>query len=160
MKILRVMVAVVVLMGAGFWASSSAGQPPVPAPSLRERMIGTWKLESRTVKKPDGSVTPLPGWDGAVGYITYDRTGFMSLQFMQLNRTKESGATSYTAYFGPFTVDEKTKTVMHHHAGDLNPDGVAAIQPREVVLEGDKLSLNIRNANSPNVNVNSFTRMK
>src|SRR5580765_1310829 len=118
MKIVRVMVAIVVLVGGGWGARRSGGRRRVPAASLRERMIGTWKLESRTVKKPDGSVAPLPGWDGAVGYITYDRTGFMSLQFMQLNRTKESGATSYTAYFGPFTVDEKTKTVMHHHAGD------------------------------------------
>jgi hypothetical protein len=160
MKIVRIIVAVAVLIGSGFWASSSAGKPPVPARSLRERMIGTWKLESRTVKKPDGSVTPLPGWDGAVGYITYDRAGFMSLQFMQPNRTKESGATSYVAYFGPYTVDEKTRIVTHHHTGDLNPDGVAASQPREVVLEGDKLSLNIRNAGSPNVNVNSFTRLK
>jgi hypothetical protein len=160
MKIVRVMVAVVVLIGSGFWASSSAGKPPVPAPSLREQMIGTWKLESRTVKKPDGSVTPLPGWDSAAGYITYDRTGYMSLQFMQLNRTKESGASSYVAYFGPYTLDENTETVTHHHTGDLNPDGVAASQPREVMLAGDKLSLYIRTADSPNVNVNSFTRMK
>jgi hypothetical protein len=160
MKIVRVMIVAMVLAGSGFWANSSAGKPPAPAPSLREQMIGTWKLESRTVKKPDGSVSPLPGWDKAVGYITYDRTGFMSLQFMQLDRTKESGTSSYVAYFGPYTVDEATKTVTHHHTGDLNPDGVAASQPREVVLEGDKLSLNIRTANSPNVNVNSFTRMK
>jgi len=160
MKIVRVMVAVVVLIGSGFWASSSVGKPAVPIPSLREQMIGTWKLEARVVKKPDGSVAPLPGWDSAVGYITYDRTGFMSLQFMQLNRTKESSTNSYVAYFGPYTVDEHTKTVTHHHTGDLNPDGVAANQPREVMLEGDKLSLYIRNADSPNVSVNSFRRMK
>jgi hypothetical protein len=123
-------------------------------------MIGTWKLQSRTVKKPDGSMTPLPGWDNAAGYVTYDRNGFMSLQFMQLNRTKESSANSYVAYFGPYTLNENTKTVTHHHSGDLNAGGVGANQPREVVLEGDKLSLNIRMADSPNVNVNSFVRMK
>ena len=160
MKIVRVIIAVAVLAGAGFWASSSAGKPPAPAPSLREKIIGTWKLEARTVQKPDGSVTPLPGWDHAVGYITYDRTGNMSLQFMQVGRTKESGTNSYVAYFGPYTLDERTKTVMHHHAGDLNPAGVDTTQPRELVLQGDKLSILIRNANSPDVNVNSFTRMK
>jgi len=42
----------------------------------------------------------------------------------------------------------------------VNPDGVGANQPREVVLDGDALSLYIRNANSPSVNINSFRRMK
>lgn len=168
MKIVRAMaVAVLIAMAgamgmtaSGFFAGTSAGKPPRAASSLRDQMIGTWKLESRVTKKPDGSVTPLPGWDGAPGYINYDPTGFMSVQFMQLHRTKESGATGYTAYFGTYTVDESTKTVTHRIVGDVNPDGVGANQPREVVLEGDALSLYIRNANSPNVNINSFRRMK
>src|SRR5437879_4880902 len=160
MKIVRAMAVAVLLIGSGFWARSGAGKPPRPAPSLRDQMIGTWKLDSRVTKKPDGSVSPLPGWDRAPGYIAYDPTGFMSVQFMQLHRTKESGATGYTAYFGTYTVDASTKTVTHHIIGDVNPDGVGANQPREVVLDGDALSLYIRNANSPNVNINSFRRMK
>jgi Lipocalin-like domain len=160
MKILRAMAVAVLLIGSGFWAGSGAGKPPRPVVSLRDQMIGTWKLDSRVTKKPDGSVSPLPGWDGAPGYIAYDPNGFMSVQFMQLHRTKESGATGYTAYFGTYTVDESTKTVTHHIIGDVNPDGVGANQPREVVLDGDGLSLYIRNANSPNVNINSFRRMK
>lgn len=160
MKIVPAMLVTVALIGSGFWAGSSAGKPPLPASSLRDQMIGTWKLESRVTKKPDGSVTPLPGWDGAPGYITYDSIGFMSVQFMQPNRTKENGASGYTAYFGPYTVDESTKAVTHHITGDINPDGVGANQPREVVIEGDRLSLYIRNPNSPNVNINSFRRMK
>ena len=158
MKTARAAILTAVLGTLGLCAGIGAGKPPVR--SLQDQMIGTWKLESRTVRTPDGSVTPLPGWDGAAGYITYDRIGFMGVQFMQLRRTKESGASGYTAYFGTYTVDEKTKTVTHHVIGNLNPDGVGANQPREVVLEGDELSLNIRNANSPNVNVNSFHRMK
>ncbi len=160
MKFMHALVVAVVLIGPGFWTGSSAGKAPSPDVSLRDQLLGSWKLESRTTKKPDGSVIPLPGWDGAPGYITYDRTGFMSVQFMQLNRTKQSGATGYTAYFGSYTVDESTRTVTHHIVGDINPDGVGANQPREVVLEGDELSLYIRNANSPNININSFRRMK
>jgi hypothetical protein len=160
MKVIHALVVAVVLIGAGFWTGGGAGKVPSPDVSLRDQLLGSWKLESRTTKKPDGSVIPLPGWDGANGYITYDRTGFMSVQFMQLNRTKESGATGYTAYFGSYTVDESTRTVTHHIVGDINPDGVGANQPREVVLKGDELSLYIRNANSPNININSFRRMK
>jgi hypothetical protein len=160
MKIVRAMLVALLLIGPGLWMGSSAGKAPSPEVSLRDQLLGSWKLESRTTKKPDGSVIPLPGWDGAPGYITYDRTGFMSVQFMQLNRIKQSGATGYTAYFGSYTVDESTRTVTHHIVGDINSDGVGANQPREVVLEGDKLSLYIRSANSPNVNINSFRRMK
>jgi hypothetical protein len=160
MKILHAVILALVLIGSGFWVGTAVGKPPRPASSLRDQMIGTWRLESRVTKRPDGSVIPLPGWGGAPGYINYDPTGFMSVQFMQLHRTKESGATGYTAYFGSYTVDETTKTVTHHIVGDVNPDGVGADQPREVVLEGDALSLYIRNANSPNVNINSFRRMK
>lgn len=150
MTVVRAMLLAAVLIGSGFWAGSGAGKPRVAPSSLRDQMIGTWKLESRVTKKPDGSTTPLPGWDGAPGYIAYDRTGFMSVQFMQINRTKESGAAGYTAYFGSYTVDEGTKTVTHQIIGDINPDGVGANQPREVVLEGDELSLYIHSANSPN----------
>jgi hypothetical protein len=160
MKVIHALVVAVVLIVPGFWIRSTAGKASAPDLSLRDQLLGSWKLESRTTKKPDGSVIPLPGWDGAPGYITYDRTGFMSVQFMQLSRTKESGATGYTAYFGSYTVDESTRTVTHHIVGDINPDGVGANQPREIVLDGDELSLYIRNANSPDININSFRRMK
>jgi len=160
MKIMRAMIVAVVLIGSGLWVGSSAGKPPVPTPSLQGQIVGTWKLASRTVKKPDGSVAPLAGWDGAPGYIAYDRNGFMSVQFMQLNRTKDSGPNSYTAYFGLYTVDENTKTVTHHIIGDVKPDGVGANQPRKVVIEGDRLSLTFPDASSPDsVDTNSFTRM-
>ena len=162
MKITQTIIVAVTLLASGAWLTS-AGRPPakpkVSAPSLREQMIGTWKLESRMVRKPDGTVAHLPGWDGAPGYIAYDSNGFMSVQFMPLDRT-ESDAPLYTAYFGTYTVDENTKTVTHHIIGDVKPDGVGANQPRAVMLEGDKLSLTIQVANSPNLDVNSFTRMK
>src|SRR5207248_11171003 len=133
---------------------------PTSVSSVRHSMSCLSQLESRVTKTPDGSMSPLPGWDGAPGYIAYEPTGFMSGQFMQLHRTKESGAAGYTAYFGTYTVDEGTRTVTHHIVGDVNPDGVGANQPREVVLDGDALSLYIGNANSPCVNINSFRRMK
>ena len=159
MKMMRAMIVVMALIGSAFWVGSSAGKPPAPVPSLKDQIIGTWKLDSRMLKKPDGSIVPYAGWEGAVGYISYDSAGFMSVQLMQLHRTKESGNNSYAAYFGPYTVEEDTKTVTHHITGNINPDGVGANQPRQVVLEGDKLTLFIRNANSPDMIVNYFTRM-
>src|SRR5260370_39498200 len=122
MKIVPAVAVAMLFVGSGFWAGRSTGKPQVPVSSLQDQIVGPWKLESRVNKKPDGSVTPLPGWDEAPGYITYDRTGFMSVQFMQLSRTKENGASGYTAYFGPYTVDQSTGTVTHHIMCDLNTD--------------------------------------
>ena len=161
MKIVRVVVVVVALIGSAIWIGSSAGKPPAQAPTLRDRMVGTWKLESRVTKGADGSMTSLKGWDGAPGYISYTNDGYMSVQFMQLNRTKEEGTNGYLAYFGTYTVDESTRTVSHHIIGDINPDAVGGTQSREVVMEGsDKMSLRLHSANSPNISINSFTRMK
>jgi hypothetical protein len=159
MKIMRAMIVVVALIGSTFWAGNSAGKPLAPVPSLRDQLVGTWRLDSRMLKKPDGSIVPYKGWEGAIGYIAYDRDGFMSVQFMQLNRTKESTSSSYAAYFGPYTFDEDTKTVTHHITGDISQDRVGANEPRVISIEGDKLTLFIRNANSPDMIINYFSRM-
>jgi hypothetical protein len=159
MKIMRAIVVVAALFGSAFLAGSSAGKSPAPVPTLKGQIVGTWKLDARMLKKPDGSIVPYPGWEGATGYISYDRNGFMSVQLMAVHRTKEMGAGFYAAYYGPYTIEEDTKTVVHHIAGNINPGAVGASEPREVVIEGDKLTLFIRNANSPDMIVNYFSRM-
>jgi hypothetical protein len=159
MKIMRAMIAVVALFGSAFLVGSISGKPPAPAASLKEQIVGTWRLDSRMLKKPDGSIVPYTGWEGANGYIAYDKNGFMSVQFMQQNRTKETAASTYAAYFGPYTIEEATKTVTHHIKGNINPATVGANEPRVVELDGDKMTLYIRNANSPDMIINHFTRM-
>jgi hypothetical protein len=150
-----------VILASVSFSVTRAQSRATAGPSLQDQMIGIWKLDSRSIKKPDGTVTPDPAYGtDPVGYIAYDRTGYMSVQFMRRNRPKGGGIDGYTAYFGRFTVDEQTKKVTHHVEGNVNPDGVGQDNVREVVLEGDKLMLVIRNAASPNVNINAFTRMK
>src|SRR5262249_45550451 len=109
MKIARLAMVAVVLLGIGFWGRNTLGKAPKPAPLLKDQIVGVWKLDSRMVQKPDGSMLPYNGWDGAVGYIEYTRDGFMSVQFMQQNRTKQSPLGTYTAYFGPYSIDEASK---------------------------------------------------
>jgi hypothetical protein len=159
MKIIRVVAMLAVLVGSALWVGSISGNP-APADTLKEQIVGTWKLDSRMLKKADGSIVPYAGWDGAIGYISYDKSGFMTVQFMQLTRTKESGANGYAAYFGPYTIEESTSTVTHHIMGNINPAAVGANEPRTVELSGDKMTLYIRNANSPDMIINHFTRMK
>ena len=161
MKIIGpVMLAVVVFASVSLPAAHAQSRA-TGGPSLRDQMIGIWKLDSRSIKQPDGTTAPDPvyGTD-PIGYIAYDRTGYMSVQFMRRNRPKGAGIDGYLAYFGTFTVDEQAKKVTHHVEGNVNPDGVGQDNVREVVLDGDKLMLVIRNADSPNVNINAFTRMK
>ncbi len=85
----------------------------------------------------------------------------MSVQFMQLNRNKDITQFLRKDTLRPYTIEpiEDTKTVTHHITGNINPEGVGANQPRVVALEGDKLTLFIRNANSPDMIVNYFSRM-
>lgn len=161
----------VLLFCTGF-ASESALEAPAfakPAPpasgSLQEQMIGTWRLVSRTVRQADGSESfdskygPHP-----VGYISYDRTGYMSVQFMRPDRPKDVTLDGYEAYFGRYSVDEQKKTVTHHIEGHMLPDRVGQDFLRGIEVKGDELTLIIRNGRSPSgqpvTNFNHFTRMK
>jgi hypothetical protein len=164
MKTMRMIVVAVVLVAAASFGITRAAKPvpaPAPAPSLKEQMIGTWRLQSRVTRHPDGTEIDDPAYGpNPGGYISYDRAGFMSVQFMKRDRPKDVGTAGYNAYFGPYTVDEAAKTVTHHVEGNLNPAGVGQNNVREVNIEGDKLTLTIRNANSPNIAVNTFIKIK
>jgi len=93
-----------------------------------DRFIGSWRLVRTT--SIDGG--PERG-SRPTGIITYDASGWMTAQ-IQPDRppvpmagdqpTGEEALAAlngYTAYFGPFTVDEAKKTVTHHREGNVQP---------------------------------------
>ena len=139
-------------------------EPPVPAvPSLREQLIGTYRLVERDLRRADGStdIDPVFGPNPA-GYITYEPSGHMSLQFMKRERPSNASTAGYNAYFGTFTVDEQAKTVTHHTEGNLNPRGVGQHQTRDVILNGDDLTLVVHTMQDgkPAAYLNRFSRIK
>ena len=149
------------LIGFGF---AGAQRPAAPAPTIKDQLIGTWRLVARDVVRPDGSSTldPAYGPKYPIGYIMYDQTGHMAVQFMGLDRPNDQSSRAYDAYFGTYTIDEKSKpmTVTHHLDGSLNPTAVGRDRVRDLLLNGDELKIVVHNTNNSNVNVNTFTRVK
>jgi hypothetical protein len=54
--------------------------------TLRERLIGAWKLESYIEKPVDGSPLGHPLGEDATGLIMYTPDGYMSAQLMRAGR--------------------------------------------------------------------------
>ena len=102
--------------------------------SLRDRLLGAWRLAEFTVTAEDGTVT-YPMGEDVEGLIIYTPDGYMSAQLMEPGRpayasgefthgTEEeeaAAAAGYLAYSGPFYVNEETATLKHHMSVSLFP---------------------------------------
>jgi hypothetical protein len=123
--------------------------------SLREQLIGAWKLVSYVADPVDGSEPFYPLGLRPQGIILYTPDGYMSAQLMSDGRKPfASGdwfdatldeyrqeASTYIAYSGPFEVDEETRTLTHSMLVSLFPNWIGQTQPRLVSIEGDLLHL-------------------
>ena len=121
----------------------------------RDRIIGAWRLESRTVRKANGEVLldPVLGTQ-PIGRLFYDASGIMMLQMMRQGRAQSIGVPSnpedaknprivlgYDAYFGTFTVDDAKGTITHHVEGSLFPEDLEKDFTRLFTVEGGTFTL-------------------
>ena len=128
-----------------------------PATGATQRIIGTWELVTRTVKRADGTtiVDPVLG-EKPSGRLVYDASGAMMLQIMRSGRTDAISTPAnakdkanprvvlgYDSYFGHYTIDEKAGTVTHHVEGSLFPEDLGDDWVRPFTLEGDTLTLKV-----------------
>ncbi len=125
------------------------------ATTLREQLIGAWKLVSYVATPTDGSPPLYPMGENPLGIILYTADGYMSAQLMSAGRRHfASGdwyrgtddeyreeATTYLAYSGPFDVDEEKQTLTHSMFVLLFPNWIGQTQPRVVTIEAGILSL-------------------
>jgi len=123
--------------------------------SLREQLIGAWKLVSYVERPTDGSDPFYPLSKQPIGIIMYTPDGYMSAQLMKPGRKPfasgdwfngtdddyKQEASSYIAYSGPFHVDEENQTLTHSMLVSLFPNWTGQTQPRVVKIEGDLLHL-------------------
>jgi hypothetical protein len=123
--------------------------------TLRQQLIGAWKLVSYITTPTDGSAPVHPMGEDPMGIILYTPDGYMSAQLMRSGRRRfASGdwfdgtaeeyreeATTYLAYSGPFEVDEEKKTLTHSMFVSLFPNWIGQTQPRLVRIEDDILYL-------------------
>jgi hypothetical protein len=123
--------------------------------SLRDQLIGAWKLVSYVEKPVDGSAPTYPFGEGAQGIIMYTHDGFMSAQLSVRERAPfasddwskgkpeefAAAAKSYFAYTGPFQVDEEKQSLSHSMFISLFPNWIGQTQPRVVHIDRDFLTI-------------------
>lgn len=137
-------------------AAKSAVQP-----SVKDQLIGSWRLVSRETHKANGELLPDPNLAATpMGFLVYDAAGHVAAQLSRRGRTVEmlgddckvAVATKstpntaqtilgYDAYFGTVTVHEKEGFVTHHLESALFPGDIGHDINRNFKLSGDRLTL-------------------
>ena len=114
--------------------------------------VGTWRLVSLEMRKPDGQVSYLLGSD-AVGYIMYTEDGYMSVAMMSGDRAKfaagdftrgtieekVAAADTYISYCGRYEI--RDGKIIHHIAVSFFPNWTGVEQERLFEFSGRRLSL-------------------
>ena len=119
--------------GVPVGARQASEKASIQSGSDRATFAGTYRLVTTEVKDANGTWSQTPNFN-RIGYITYSDTGYMGVTTMQKNRTRFAGdqptpeeaqeaLRGYNAYYGPYTVNEEEKFVVHHRAGQINPGG-------------------------------------
>jgi hypothetical protein len=112
---------------------------------LKEKLLGTWKLQSFTGIDENGDILHIMG-EGATGFICYSQDGWMSVEILRAKRPRydvpdtELGSDEQTlaaargmfAYAGRFTIDEENNIVYHDLEFSLIPNWIGSRQKRYV----------------------------
>jgi len=123
--------------------------------SVRQRVAGAWRLETRTVRDATGNVIVDRVLGKApIGRLLYDASGVMMLQMMRQDRKQPISVPpnpadaknprivlGYDAYFGTFEVNESAGTITHHVEGSLFPEDLGEDFTRKFTLDGDRFTL-------------------
>jgi hypothetical protein len=121
--------------------------------SLKEQIVGTWKLVSWVFENEHGETVHYLG-PNASGILMYDTSGYMNAQLMKADRAlfaspSINGSTpeeahrafnSYLAYFGRY-YEDKPGEVVHIVEGSLFPNWMGHKEVRYGRIEGDLLIL-------------------
>ena len=132
-----------------------SAQPGVASRSLREALIGAWRLVSSIETDIKTGAVDHPLGDKPEGLILYTPDGYMSAQLSAADRPNfKSGdmyegkaeeymaaGRSYLAYSGPYYVDEGKRIVEHEMFVSLFPNWRGQRQARIVKLNEKELQL-------------------
>ena len=123
-------------------ANSTSGEYR-PQGSVKDYLLGAWKLVSTEVKYPDGHTTPYPDLrSDAVGFLIYTSSGHMCAQLMKPGRPAwadvyhptaaeaASALDGFTSYCGTFEVRENERTITHRPQTAWAPNWVGTEQRR------------------------------
>lgn len=146
----------VLAVGVPGCARQDADETSTENGSDREKFVGTYRRVTTEVKDANGLWSPVQDAD-RIGYITYSGTGYMGVSSMDKNRMRFAGdqptpeeaqeaLRGYSAYYGPYTVNDEEGFVMHHRAGQIDPGGEVDAK-RFYDFVGDRLILTPAPAN-------------
>jgi hypothetical protein len=122
---------------------------------LHRRFIGFWKHVPNDPQNAPGAVPSSSRPQGfSTGFIIYTAAGHVMVHLMQPDRQKYAGAqptpeearatvTTYTNYFGPYTLHEKEGYVVHHRVGHINPGAIQTDGQRFYQFSGNRLILKV-----------------
>ncbi len=114
------------------------------------RFVGFWKLISNERRNMKGQL--VSSNPGQTGYIIYSASGQMAVHMKQPDRKPYAGATptpdealaalgTYTSYFGPTTLHEPERYIVHHRIGIVNPGQIGTDAQRFYEFSGRRLML-------------------
>ena len=140
-------VSVVAAFGLALLPTDVLGQQE----SLKDRLVGTWKIVSVENTRPDGSVIQLFGAHPK-GIAVFDAHGNTVIVLMRSDRPKyaadnrdlgtpeENKATvqGTHAYFGTYSVNETDKTLIFHVEGNTFPNQEGIDTKRFISVTGDE----------------------
>jgi hypothetical protein len=135
-------------------ACASCLAPPVSAQSLKDQLVGTWKLVAST-RQVGNVAQPWLFGPGSIGTLVYTADGHMCGNLMTSDRpnfpspdmrggsaTDKTGAfDTFLAYCGRFEVDEAGRFVLHRIESSLFPNWTGGVQKRFIELSGNRLAL-------------------
>lgn len=122
---------------------------------IRDKLVGTWILESYVEYPLDGSDPLFPFGERPEGFILYTADGYMAAQLSMPDRARfasgdwfegtdaeyRSQGKSYIAYSGPYDVDEGNGALTHTVAVSMFANWLGQTQPRTIRFDGDYLIL-------------------
>jgi hypothetical protein len=137
----------VIAFGSALLTANAAGQQK----SLKDRLVGTWKIVSVENTRPDGTVIHLFGANPK-GIAVFDAHGQTVIVLMRSDRPKfaadnrdlgtaeENKATvqGTHAYFGTYSVNEADKTLIFHVEGNTFPNQEGIDTMRFISVVGDE----------------------
>jgi hypothetical protein len=124
-----------------------------PMESIKDKIIGSWKLLSWTFQNEAGETQHYLG-ENPVGILMYDQWGMMNAQLMKSNRTNFASDAinggspeemshafgTYLAYFGRY-YEQAPGEIAHIVTGSLFPNWLGNKEVRYGKIEGDLLIL-------------------
>jgi Lipocalin-like domain len=153
---LKILLTSLLLLSSALAQSAAPAAAPaeIAHPTVKN-LLGTWRLVSIDITKPDGSVQHNPKFGPhARGFIMYQPDGFMCAEIMDPDRmswkdpqhptSNEKLATydSMLSYCGTYKLDSEHSTLTHHPSVAWSSTFLGIAQPRPFRIVGNRLIIN------------------